>query len=164
MNDANSIFVPRDGFLTLEVVSQGQTPKDLREALSAGQSMSKDAATVLSDNAFVPTIGTRSILGLILGTEFDEALRLTRNVRNNACTRNWSEPCLEPSALALSHVTSAEMRRLGLWFLTTMHKAIKDPRDHTHLLTRSVGSGMCTMPDIPTGGWFPTQAFLFLIE
>jgi len=119
----------------LSVVSDGTTgPEWIKRLEGKKYNLSKWVKDLLRSSDFMPTTGVKYELAVLKGRLFEESKRVTEEIRAEAKRRGLSTPNAEVACLIREKFSDKEIEEMGLWWIVTMHKPIRDS-----------GGGLCLL-------------------
>jgi len=140
----------------LSVVSDGTTGPEWIERLEGKKyNLSKWAKDLLRSSDFMSTTGVKYELAVLKGKLFEESKRVTEEIRDEAKRRGLSTPNAEVACLIREKFSDKEIEEMGLWWIVTMHKPIRDSDGDLCLLDASYGS--------PDFRWGRSSGFVFTV-
>ena len=158
----------RDGVIYFSVTSNGMTgPQWIERLEKKGIKLSKWAKDVLNSPDFKPTNGATTEVAVLKGMLFEDNDRVTSKIRAEAGKRKLVNPNAELGCLVRDMFTDEEIEAMGLVWIVTMHKPIKDSGGDAVLLgagRRDAGpwlNAYCGEPDIR---WSRDSGFAFAVS
>ena len=125
----------QDGVTYFSVTSDGTTgPQWIERLEKKGIKLSKWAKDVLNSPDFKPTNGATTEVAVLKGMLFEDNDRVTSKIRAEAGKRKLVNPNAELGCLVRDMFTDEEIEAMGLVWIVTMHKPIKDSDGDTGLL------------------------------
>ncbi|MDP1760050.1 MAG: hypothetical protein Q8L01_01120 [Candidatus Woesebacteria bacterium] len=123
------------GVVYFSVTSDGTTGEGWITRLeSKGFLVGDYAKQVLRSPDFKPSSGVTTEIAVLKGLLFEDNDRITGNIRAEADKRKLEKPNAEVACLIREKFTDKEIEAMGLWYIVTMHKPIKDSVGGPNLL------------------------------
>ncbi len=132
-----------------------------------GLKVSDWAKQLLLSKDFKPTAGIVYTIAVLKGKLFTNSDRITKKIRSEAAKRKLVTPNPEVACLIREMFTDDEINSMGLSWIVTFHKPIKDSGGGLSLLSalRSDGGGwLSTSYGSPVNGWFGGGGFTFEVS
>lgn len=171
INGQASIFFPEkkwfevDGMIYIKVISDGTTGAQWIERLEKkGFKLSKWAKDLLLSKDFNPTTGIVYTIAVLKGGLFTDSNRVAKKIRSEAAKRKLVTPNPEVACLIREMFSDDEIKVMGLQWIVTFHKPIKDSVGDLDLLyagRRDDGSWLSTNFDGSDSGWRSSNGFAF---
>ena len=156
-----------NGVIRFSVVSDGTTgPEWIKRLEKKGSRLSKWAMDVLKSSDFKSTSGVTYEVGVLKGTLFSENDRVTDKIRLEAVRRKMILPEAEIACLIRGMFTNEEIRKMGLYWIVTMHEPIKDSGGDPGLLSTDgddVRSWLSAYYGRPVSRWHRGSGFAFCL-
>lgn len=163
---AKPIWTEKDGVIYFSVTSDGTTgPQWIARLEKKGFRLSKWAKDVLNSSEFKPTSGVTYDCVILKGGLFSDEGRITEKIRAEAGKRKFEKPNAEVACLIRENFSDEDIESMGLVWLVTMHKPIKDSDGHPSLLganRRGEGRWFGAYCDEPDSRWDREDGFVFL--
>jgi len=156
-------------YLDDDLVSDGTTGEEWIARLeSKGFRVSNYAKSVLRSESFVlSNPGTIYRVAVLKGEIFSDNKRITKNIRKEAKKRSLSTPNTEIACLIREKFSDKELEAMDLYWIVTMHEAIKDSDRDPALLSASRygdGSWLDSYYDFPGREWDRDSGFAFVVS
>ncbi len=130
---------------------------------------------VLRSPDFKPTSGVTTEIAVLKGMLFKGNDRITKKIRTEADRRGWTKPNAEIACLIREMFSDKELEAMGLRWIVTMHRPIKDFVGYPNLLDASRGGGddanrggggrwLDACYDNPDNGWHRGFGFAFAVS
>ena len=164
-------WTEKDGVIYLDddLVSDGTTGEEWIARLeSKGFRVSNYAKSVLRSESFVlSNPGTIYRVAVLKGEIFSDNKRITKNIRKEAKKRSLSTPNTEIACLIREKFSDKELEAMDLYWIVTMHEAIKDSDGDPRLLFANRfydGSWLSTRCGVPDYKWLRAGGFAFVVS
>jgi len=164
-------WTEKDGVIYLDddLVSDGTTGEEWIARLeSKGFRVSNYAKSVLRSESFVlSNPGTIYRVAVLKGEIFSDNKRITKNIRKEAKKRSLSTPNTEIACLIREKFSDKELEAMDLYWIVTMHEAIKDSDGDPILLSASRlggGSWLDAFYGSPGFRWGRDSGFAFVVS
>jgi len=158
----------QDGVTYFSVTSDGTTgPQWIERLEKKGIKLSKWAKDVLNSPDFKPTNGATTEVAVLKGMLFEDNDRVTSKIRAEAGKRKLVNPNAELGCLVRDMFTDEEIEAMGLVWIVTMHKPIKDSGGDTNLLgadRRDDGHWLYAFYGEPGRRWNRGGGFAFAVS
>lgn len=119
--------VDDEGNIHFTVTSNGMTREQWEQHLERrGWRISKYARRVLRRASDVSTNGVIYNIVVRPGKKISDSDRSTKKIRVAADKKGWLKPHWEVACLTRDTLTDEQLEQMGLWYIVTMHKPIKD--------------------------------------
>ena len=156
-----------NGVIYFSVTSDGTTGSEwIKRLEKKGFRVGDYAKSVLKSDDFKPTNGVTTEIAVLKGELFSDEDRITKNVRAEADKRKLAKPNAEVACLIREKFSDKEIEAMGLWYIVTMHKPIKDSDGDPGLLDADRdgdGGWLGTYYDEPGGRWLRGDGFAFAV-
>ena len=120
-------WTEKDGVIYCSVTSDGKTgPEWVAHFEKKHACVHHVAEHLLCSSDFVPTTGITYQIAILKGMLWNDKTRVTRNIRSKAHRLQLVKSHAEIACLIRDKFTDAEIKAMGLFMITTMHKSIKD--------------------------------------
>jgi len=157
-----------DGVIYFSVTSDGTTgPQWIERLEKKGIKLSKRAKDVLNSPDFKPTNGATTEVAVLKGMLFEDNDRVTSKIRAEAGKRKLVNPNAELGCLVRDMFTDEEIEAMGLVWIVTMHKPIKDSDGDASLLGAyrvDDGHWLCAYYGGPDDRWGRADGFAFAVS
>ena len=174
INGRASIIFPEkkwyevDGMIYIKVISDGTTGEQWIVRLEKkGFKLSKWAKDLLLSKDFNPTTGIVYTIAVLKGSLFTDSNRVTKKIRSEAAKRKLVTPNPEVACLIREMFTDYEIEAMGISWIVTFHKPIKDSDGDLSLLYTfryDDGSWLSTHYDNPGSSWHSGYGFAFEVS
>lgn len=158
----------KDGIIYFSVKSDGTTGEEWIVRLEGKRYRVGDyAKSVLRSKDFKPTNGVTTWVAVIKGELFTDENRITKKIRKFAGSMKLFEPNAEVSCLIREMFTDKDLEAMGLTWIITMHKPIKDSGGYLRLLRAARdgdGSWLLTYYGNSDGQWGRHGGFAFAVS
>lgn len=158
----------QDGVIYFSVTSDGKSDSEwVAHFEKKGDRVSGYAQQLLCHRDFRPTKGVTYQVAVLKGMIFSDKDRVIKKIRSEADRRKWRESNAEIACLIRDKFTDAEIEAMGLIWIVTMHKSIKDSAGRPRLLDasrRGVGRWLSTYYDEPGSQWSRECGFAFVVS
>jgi hypothetical protein len=163
-----SKWIEKDGVISFSVISDGTTGTQWIARLeSKGLHVGDYAKSVLRLKDFKPTNGIIYEIAVLKGDLFSNSERITKTIRKEAKNRKLSTPNAEVACLIREKFSDKELEAMGLYWIVTMHKPIKDSDGGPALLYADrydYGSWLGAYYGFPDFKWDHGNGFAFVVS
>jgi hypothetical protein len=148
------------------VTSDGTTGSQWIKRLERKGFQTSDwARQVLNSPDFVPTSGVTTEIAVLKGMLFEDADRITKNIRAEASRRNLTKPNPEVACLIREAFSDEVLETMGLSWIVVMHEPIKDSGGGPRLLVvNRDGRWLNADYGHPDGRWGRGNGFAFVVS
>ena len=157
-----------NGVIRFSVTSDGTTGEAWITRLeNKGIRVSDYTKSILRSKSFKPGKPTVYEIAVLKGELFSDDKRITKNIRAKAKKRKYLAPNAEVACLIREAFSDEDLKAMGLNWLVTMHKPIKDSDGFPELLSADRGDGgswLDTLYDSPDGKWVRSDGFAFVVS
>lgn len=157
-----------NGVIYFKVTSDGTTGKQWIARLEKqGFKLSDWAKRLLLSKYFKPTTGIVYTIAVLKGNLFMSDNCITKKIRSEAAKRKLVTPNPEIACLVREMFSDAEIKAMGLIWIVTFHKPIKDSDGDLLLLNTSRngdGSWLNTFYGNSGGRWLDDSGFAFEVS
>ena len=157
----------RDNIIRFFVTSDGTTGKEwIKRLEDKGINIGHWAEDVLRSKDFKPT-KTKYEIAVIKGSLFTQEYPTTEEIRDKAKELKFKISNAEVACLIRELLTDKDIEEMGLWWITTFHKPIKDSVGDPELLNayrNGDGSWLGTSFGQPDNGWDRGHGFAFVVS
>jgi len=157
-----------NGVIYFKVISDGTTGQQWIERLENKVfKLSKWAKELLLSKDFKPTTGIVYTIAVLKGDLFTDSNRITKKIRSEAVKRKLVAPNPEVACLIREMFSDAEIKAMGLTWIVTMHKPIKDSAGDLRLLNtprNDDGSWLSTDCGTSDHSWSSDSGFAFEVS
>jgi len=174
LNGGAEIFFPEKkwreekGIIYFKVTSDGTTGEQWITRLEkAGFRLSEYAKELLLSKEFKATTGVVYEIAVLKGSLFTDNNRTSKKIRSKAAKLNFQTPNPEIACLIREMFSDDEIEAMGLTWIVTFHKPIKDSDGDLSLLDTnrlSDDSWLDASYDFPAGRWDPGSGFAFVFS
>lgn len=157
----------KDGVIYFTVTSDGTTGEQWIAKLEVGgKRVGNYAKQLLRSEKFKPTSGITYNVAVIKGEVFSDNDRYTSNIRAEAKRRKFTTPPAELACLIRQKFPDADIEKMGLLWIVTLHEPIEDFDGHPHLLgAHRLGDyALSTYWDYPGCRWGRGYGLAFLVS
>lgn len=158
----------KDGVIYFSVTSDGTTGRKWPELLEKKEfKVSGQAKDILCSDDFEPTNGMTYEIAVLKGMLFNDNDRITKKIRAEANSRKLTKPNAEVACLIRENFSDKDIEAIGLYWIVTMHKPIKDSDGNPRLLDASrSGDGRWLDADQgrPGDRWVRDNGFAFVVS
>lgn len=155
---------------TLQLTATGLTGPNWIERLEKnGYNISSYARNVLNNTAYKKHIlkkDTKLNVAFVSVKDMGKNYATTQEIQEFAKSKGYEIPTAEVALLVREAISDEEMKKMGFWYIVTLHDPIKDSDGDPFVLSayrddggRWVGAGW----DEPGREWFDDGAFAFLV-
>jgi len=157
-----------NGVIYFKLISDGATGAQWIERLEKqGFKLRKYAKELLLSKEFKPTTGVTYEIAVLKGNCFTDENRITKKIRNEAAKRKFSTPNAEIACLIRETFSDKEIEKMGLSWIVTMHKPIKDSYGDLSLFSAyrdGDDSWLNTFYDNPVHQCDQSRGFAFVVS
>jgi hypothetical protein len=168
LSQPNRRWREEGGIIYFSVTSSGITGEQWVSGLERnGFKVSDSTKRVLCSADFKPTNGITYEIAVFMGKFFSDDERITKNIRKDAKIRKLITPNAEVACLIREKFFDKELKAMGLYWIITMHKPIKDSEGNLLLLyanRNGNGSWLDTDYDNPGDKWGSSIGFAFVVS
>ncbi|MFP4514834.1 MAG: hypothetical protein ACLFNO_02405 [Parcubacteria group bacterium] len=161
-------WTEKDGLIYFSVSSDGTSGKDWISRLENQDfKVGKYAKSVLLSKDFKPGKPMTYEIAILKGEIFKNNVRTTKNMRAEAKKLGLKTATPELACLIREKFTNNELRAMGLYWIVTMHKPIKDFTDHPTLLCSECvqnSSQLRAHHDSVKHRWYRVDGFAFVVS
>lgn len=161
-------WTEKDNVIRFSVTSDGTTGEEwIARLKSKGFRAGDYAKSVLRSKSFKPTSGVIYEIAVLKGEIFSDNKRITKNIRKDAKNRKFTIPNAEVACLIREKFSDKELEAMGLYWIVTMHEAIKDSDGDPELLNafrNDDGSWLNSSFDSPGCKWNHGSGFAFVVS
>jgi len=158
----------QDGVIYFTVTSDDTTGEEWIIRLEKkGYRVSNYAKSILRSDGFKPTKGVVTEIAVLKGILFSDSDWVTKNIRNEADSRQLTKPNAEVACLIREMFMDKEIEAMGLTWITVMHELIKDSGGALDLLDVDRGGDgqwLNACYDDPSSQWDRADGFAFVVS